>query len=108
MTPDGKTTETSVDSKVNELNQIAATYESAMKALRFKLQSKLTSKKSLARIVDDFLSFPLERDYPKYTKKEEQELFALLLQIDRTKGIIIKAALQAHNENKEKESEKNG
>lgn len=87
------------DGENKNLDEILQSYKDGMKMFRYRL--KVLSKKAVSRVLDALLSYPIEKEYPKFTNKEEQDLFVLIIKINQSKNILINEALKLHNERKD-------
>lgn len=79
-----------------EVNQAALTFKNGV-VIAKKMASTLP-KKSVARVYNAFIEFPLGDKYPKFRDKKEQELFNLTLELITAKNKMIEAVVNYQQE----------
>ncbi len=104
------TTETTTTESVDhlntpEVNRAAYNFQNSMKLI--KIRTRSLSKKSMERVFDAVLEFPLSKEEPKFRNQFEHELFILSLNALASKNQMMEAVIndQTQSLNKLKEAE---
>lgn len=89
----------------DELNRAALDFQKCL--ITIKQRTRALPKKSMERVLDAVVEFPLGQKPPKFRNDFEQELFTLTLQALASKNVMIQAVIknQAEIAEKLKESE---
>lgn len=74
-----------------EINQAALKFKHGV--VQSKKMVNSMSKKSVARVYNAFMEFPLGDAYPKFRDKQEQSLFNLTLELVDAKNLMIQHVL---------------
>lgn len=89
----------------NEVNRAAYNFQNSIKLI--KTRTRTLSKKSMERVFDAVLEFPLSKEEPKFRNQFEHELFILALNALASKNVMMDAVIkdQTVRMNKLKEAE---
>ncbi len=83
-----------------EINRVANDFQTHLKISK-RLTSAL-SKKSMERVFDAVMEFPLAASEPKFRNDEEHDLFILALNLLANKNKMMEAVIKNQTENLEK------
>lgn len=93
MTSENPATTPTVDPLDNpEVNQAALQFQNSIKTI--KQRTSTLSKKSMERVFDAVLEFPLAHTEPKFRNKVEHELFVLALSALASKNTMMSAIMK--------------
>lgn len=70
--------------------QIAAGHYNHTK-IQIRARARNMNAGGLARVLTASMDFPYAKEYPKFKSKAEQELFLLILSMEKAKGVIASA-----------------